>query len=159
MIELRSRHGNQSGRGVRLVTLLGTAAAPVADPSPGQLRNLRRLDELRQRLAIERFQLAVLGQFKRGKRPLLNALLGAPILPTAVVPLTAIPTFVEAGVVPRVRSIFASGATEEVIAEHAEGLAVHLHGSLPKRPIRTTYWDWRVSRYYSRCRCPNVAWC
>jgi hypothetical protein len=41
--------------------------------------------------------LAVLGQFKRGKSTLLNALLGEPLLPTSVVPLTAIPTFLRAG--------------------------------------------------------------
>ena len=53
-----------------------------------------KLSELLARLQEERFQLAVLGQFKRGKSTLVNALLGLNILPTAVVPLTAIPTFI-----------------------------------------------------------------
>jgi len=39
--------------------------------------------------------LAVLGQFKRGKSTFVNALLGEELLPTAIVPLTAIPTFIE----------------------------------------------------------------
>jgi hypothetical protein len=39
-----------------------------------------------ERLARGRFHLAVLGQFKRGKSTLLNALLGEAVLPTAVVP-------------------------------------------------------------------------
>ncbi len=52
---------------------------------------------LEKRLSEGRFHLAVLGQFKRGKSTLLNALLGEAVLPTAVVPLTAIPTFVQAG--------------------------------------------------------------
>ena len=40
------------------------------------------LEELRDRLLEGRFHLAVLGQFKRGKSTLLNALLGEEILPT-----------------------------------------------------------------------------
>ena len=56
----------------------------------GEAESLRLL---RTRLEEGRFHLAVLGQFKRGKSTLLNALLGEPLLPTSVVPLTAIPTF------------------------------------------------------------------
>ena len=56
-----------------------------------------RLGDLRERLAQGRFHLAVLGQFKRGKSTLLNALLGEAVLPTAVIPLTAIPTFIRTG--------------------------------------------------------------
>jgi tRNA U34 5-carboxymethylaminomethyl modifying GTPase MnmE/TrmE len=52
---------------------------------------------LKERLNEGRFHLAILGQFKRGKSTLLNAFLGESILPTSVVPLTAIPTFVEYG--------------------------------------------------------------
>jgi GTP-binding protein EngB required for normal cell division len=104
-------------------SLLTNATASVIDPAPSQLRCIQRLDALRQRLATDRFQLAVLGQFKRGKSTLLNALIGTSVLPTAVVPLTAIPTFVEAGTVPCVRSIFASGAREEFSAEQPEQLA------------------------------------
>jgi GTPase SAR1 family protein len=55
---------------------------------------LMQLSKLRERLAHERFQLAVLGQFKRGKSTFVNALLGAPLLPSAVVPLTAVATFI-----------------------------------------------------------------
>jgi len=57
----------------------------------------RQLGALRERLCQGRLHLAVLGQFKRGKSTLLNALLGESVLPTAVVPLTAIPTFVRSG--------------------------------------------------------------
>ena len=53
-----------------------------------------RLLALRDRLQNERLQIAVLGQFKRGKSTFVNALLGAPVLPTAVVPLTSIATFI-----------------------------------------------------------------
>ena len=40
--------------------------------------------------------MAMLGQFKRGKSTLLNALLGVPLLPTGITPVTAIPTYVYA---------------------------------------------------------------
>jgi hypothetical protein len=42
------------------------------------------------RLAEDRFNLAVLGQFSRGKSSLMNALLGAAKLPTGVLPLTSV---------------------------------------------------------------------
>ncbi len=58
---------------------------------------LDELKKLQTRLQNERFHLAILGQFKRGKSTFLNALLGDDLLPTAVVPLTAIPTFIEYG--------------------------------------------------------------
>src|SRR5579871_3583306 len=50
--------------------------------------NVERLGELRSRLEGGQFHLAVLGQFKRGKSTLLNALLGQEILATGIVPLT-----------------------------------------------------------------------
>ncbi len=56
-----------------------------------------RLKNLYSRLLHGEFNLAVLGQFKRGKSTLLNALLGVEILPTSIVPLTAIPTFIRYG--------------------------------------------------------------
>jgi GTPase Era involved in 16S rRNA processing len=57
----------------------------------------QELKEVRQRLGEGRFNLAVLGQFKRGKSTLLNALLGDDLLPTDILPVTAIPTFIKAG--------------------------------------------------------------
>src|SRR4030066_1352157 len=62
----------------------------------GFSREINGLSELKDRLFEGRFHLAVLGQFKRGKSTLLNALLGEAVLPTAVIPLTAIPTFIQA---------------------------------------------------------------
>ena len=56
--------------------------------------NLARLiDKLRQ----NRFNLVVLGAFKRGKTTLINALLGEPLLPTAIIPLTSMVTILTYG--------------------------------------------------------------
>ena len=74
-------------KGITILRDLG----PVMEPQE------KTLTSLRDRLAEGRFQLAVLGQFKRGKSTLLNALLGEDILPSSVIPLTAIPTFIRYG--------------------------------------------------------------
>ena len=69
-------------------------------------QSLARLDGLSGRLQEDRFHLAVLGQFKRGKSTLLNALLGSQVLPTSVIPLTAIPTFIKWGLQPAAKVCF-----------------------------------------------------
>lgn len=53
--------------------------------------------EAGERLGRDMFNLVVLGEFKRGKTTFINALLGADILPSAVVPLTSIVTMVRYG--------------------------------------------------------------
>jgi GTP-binding protein EngB required for normal cell division len=50
-----------------------------------------------ERVSQGRFYVACLGQFKRGKSTLLNALIGHSVLPTAVVPVTAVPTIIRYG--------------------------------------------------------------
>ena len=57
----------------------------------------RHLAAARTRLAEDRFNLVLLGEFKRGKSTLINALLGRDVLPTGVVPLTSVVTMVGAG--------------------------------------------------------------
>lgn len=52
---------------------------------------------LADRLSEGRFYLACLGQFKRGKSTLIDALLGEPVLPIGVLPVTAVPTVVRYG--------------------------------------------------------------
>ncbi|QVL36193.1 dynamin family protein [Aminirod propionatiphilus] len=76
---------------------LSQSASLLEEAGPAFLLPQASLRGLTERLAEGRFHLAVLGQFKRGKSTLLNALLGADILPTAVVPLTAIPTQIRWG--------------------------------------------------------------
>ena len=51
----------------------------------------------RARIAEDRFNLVVLGEFKRGKSTLINALLERVVLPTGVVPLTSVVTAIGAG--------------------------------------------------------------
>lgn len=61
---------------------------------------LRHLEDFRaeaQRLAAGRLNIVVVGHFKRGKSSLLNALIGTPILPMGVVPVTALITLIRSG--------------------------------------------------------------
>ncbi|MBX6755371.1 MAG: dynamin family protein, partial [Thermorudis peleae] len=57
----------------------------------------QRVHALADRLMRTTLNVAVLGHFKRGKSTLVNALVGYPVLPMGMVPLTAIVTYVEAG--------------------------------------------------------------
>jgi small GTP-binding protein len=56
--------------------------------------HLRTLEDVRERVAAGVLNLVVLGEFKRGKSTLINALLGRALLPTGVIPLTAAVTIV-----------------------------------------------------------------
>src|SRR3989454_283539 len=57
----------------------------------------RVVDALAERLREGRFYVACVGQFKRGKSTLVNALVGESVLPTGVVPITAAVTVVRHG--------------------------------------------------------------
>lgn len=72
-----------------------------------------RTGELAARLREERFHLAVLGQFKRGKSSLINALLGGEFLPASSVPMTALPTVISRGGARRAKITFTDGRTDE----------------------------------------------
>ena len=61
-----------------------------------------RCQELVVQLAEDRFNLVVVGQFKRGKSTLMNALLGRNLLPTGLLPLTSAITTVCYGSTERV---------------------------------------------------------
>ncbi len=53
--------------------------------------------ELATRVSEGRFYVACIGQFKRGKSTLLNALVGCEVVPTGYVPVTAVPTVIRFG--------------------------------------------------------------
>jgi len=113
----------------RLAGLLDGAAECLADLGPMSSPIARRLRDLRDRLTEGRLQLAVLGQFKRGKSTFLNALLGAPLLPTGVIPLTAIPTFIACGARPLIRVTYRSNrAVDEFEASAPDDIRNRLFG-------------------------------
>lgn len=69
---------------------------------------------LAERLVESRFYVACVGQFKRGKSTLLNALVEEEILPTGIAPATSVVTVIRYGSPRTVRVRFASGDSKEV---------------------------------------------
>jgi GTP-binding protein EngB required for normal cell division len=63
-----------------------------------------------ERVSEGRFYVACIGQFKRGKSSVLNALVGDSVLPTGVVPVTTVPTIVRYGSHAAARVRFEAGA-------------------------------------------------
>ncbi len=74
-------------------------------------------EDLREKLEKNTFNLVVVGQFKRGKTSLINALLGEDILPVAVVPLTSIVTIMTYGEALRIKVYFNDGRVTEIKPE------------------------------------------
>lgn len=82
-----------------IAEVLRSAHASVPEDTP----DLRaRFQELFARLAEDRFNLAVVGRFSRGKTTLMNAILGMDRLPTGITPLTSVITTVGYGSMERV---------------------------------------------------------
>jgi GTP-binding protein EngB required for normal cell division len=94
----------------------------------------QRLDELTQKLSSGQLSLVVLGQFKRGKSSLINALLGAEVLPTAVIPLTSIVTIVRYGPEPSATVQYVDGTETEIdVATIAEFITERANPNNVKR--------------------------
>lgn len=72
-----------------------------------------RAARLLDRLSEGQFLVAVVGEFKRGKSTLVNALLGAEVVPAGVLPLTAVPTEIHYGE-PTTTVTFQNGDTRQI---------------------------------------------
>jgi GTP-binding protein EngB required for normal cell division len=114
------------GNTASLRSCLGAAQGLLAESGADFEPELKRIQELENRLASARFHLAILGQFKRGKSTLLNALIGEGLLPSAVVPVTSVPTFLSWGPKRLIRVIFLDGHTQESCFETPEDASAFL---------------------------------
>ncbi len=94
------------------------AVLPVSH-AYGDDQREQQIRGLLARLAAGRFQLAVIGQFSRGKTTLMNALLGAAYLPMGALPMTSVVTTVRYGTEARalVRSHAGALPVEVPVAE------------------------------------------
>jgi GTP-binding protein EngB required for normal cell division len=79
----------------------------------GTERDREQLAALRDRLDAARLRVLVVGEAKRGKSTLVNALLGQDVLPSGVTPLTAVTTTVRYGDDERVEVRFLDGHDEK----------------------------------------------
>jgi small GTP-binding protein len=106
---------------------MGHLSSPQADHLAGAHARLRRIAESRglnevlagledaaRRLRETSFRLVVLGEYKRGKSTLINALLGAEVLPMGVVPLTSIVTEVRHRTESRATIEFLDGRSDSI---------------------------------------------
>jgi GTP-binding protein EngB required for normal cell division len=75
----------------RLLRLGNLAQGLESEPVAEEAR------ELAVRVSEGRFYVACVGQFKRGKSTLLNALVGHEVVPTGFIPVTAVPTVIRFG--------------------------------------------------------------
>lgn len=72
------------------------------------------IQEVIDRIQQAAFSIAIVGEFKRGKSTLINALLGQEILPSDILPCSATLNRVTYGVQPRLRLKFRDGQEKEV---------------------------------------------
>lgn len=155
--EKTETNGNRTMNGLSEKAAVGTRGGRNRMTSPsvdfldaaGKLRRLAEVGRelcservaeealgLAERLAEGRFYVACLGQFKRGKSTLLNALVEDRALPTGVAPITTVPTVLRYGKTRRARVRFQEGSwtviapeelmqyvSEEHNPENAKGVA------------------------------------
>ncbi len=100
-----------------------SAAAPLLARCLAEVMALEGVDlpacrQLRGRIDDGRFNLVVAGEFNRGKSSVANALLGAAVLPVAVVPLTSVVTSVRHGEAQRATVHFLGGGEREIAPAH-----------------------------------------
>jgi len=117
--------------GSRLDTFQRLAMEAGCEPMAADARSLAG------RVRAGRFYVVCVGQYKRGKSTLLNALMGERVLPVGVVPLTVVVTILRYGTPRTARVQFADGSwadiepdaiaeyvTEEKNPENSKGVAV-----------------------------------
>lgn len=86
--------------------------AEILEAEPGLQAAAAKLRERATKLREGRFTFLIVGEFKRGKSTLLNAMMGADLLPRKAAPCTALLTSVRYGPKPAVRVLFANGRVE-----------------------------------------------
>ena len=91
---------------LRGLSLLAAEAGALAVAAEASLLATRTEEGL--------FYVACIGQFKRGKSSLLNAILGEAVLPVGVVPVTSVVTIVRHGLRRSARIRLSSGAWEDI---------------------------------------------
>lgn len=106
--ELTSETPRLTDGASRLLRLADLARELGADPVAEEA------SELAARVAEGRFYVACVGQFKRGKSTLLNALVGHAVVPTGFVPVTAVPTVIRFGETVHARVRMRDGSWLEV---------------------------------------------
>ena len=102
-----------------VLSSLREVAALAEDAGAKSLADRLRGDRI-PRLDEERFHLVVLGEFNHGKTTFVNALLGAPVLPTGVTPTTAVIHHVVHGETPHAKAVGADAEHDVPVEQVAD---------------------------------------
>jgi len=104
----------------------------------------RQIRETVERMVTRLYRVAVIGEFKRGKSSLINAIIGAEVLPTDILPMTAAVTRVTYGEKRRILIRYKNGSSEERTVEELLDFATKYDAEKEKtaatiREIEVTY--------------------
>ena len=80
----------------------------------------RTLQDRRQHMEERVFKVGIMGEFKRGKSTVINALLGKKIVPADILPCTATPNYIRWDSAPRAEVHFIDGTVKEVSVDQLE---------------------------------------
>jgi len=97
--------------------------------------NVSGIDEVLKRLMEDNFSVAIIGEFKRGKSTLINALLGKDILPMDVMPATATLNKINYGLTPSVTVEYKDGRSEQIAIEQLKDYVTKLTGESQARAL------------------------
>lgn len=89
----------------------------VAGQYSGGINYIPEIQKVRRQLSSRQYRVAVIGEFKRGKSSLINAIIGSQVLPTDILPMTAAITRVTYGPQKKILIHFKDGHTEEKSVE------------------------------------------
>jgi len=104
--------------------------------SDGPAEILAFITAAEQRLSSPTFQLLVIGEYKRGKSTLINALLRKAVLPTSVIPLTSVITEVKAGRQPSVVIEFDHGEPKKVTLSELDDFVTEAKNPRNEKGVR-----------------------
>lgn len=97
----------------------------------------KQLAEALEKLAGGSLNLVILGQFKRGKSTLINALIGAPVLPMGVIPLTSIATKICYGDEVTARVRFQNGNERRISVDEVPEYVTEAQNPLNKKQVES----------------------
>jgi len=105
----------------------------------GQKGIMRELEDCREKQSTSSVYVALVGQFKRGKSTLINAIVGRPVLPVDVLPLTSAITIVEGSSIDRARVEFEDGERKEIGLGELIGFVTEEHNSGNRHGVRLVH--------------------
>lgn len=95
-----------------------------------------KFNNLNKKLKNKVFQIVVLGQFKRGKTSLINALLGKDLLPTAIIPLTSIITILTYGRKEKITVSFFDNQEKQIKSTHLQNYITESKNPKNKKGVK-----------------------